>query len=98
MKELFDLKDKLCYYLNRLEVLDMDTKLNVVNDNGEKLTIDVIDIFSPEGDTKEYMLYSVGDDIYASILIEDDNTFALKTIEDEKEMEIVKERISQLVS
>ena len=37
------------------------------------------------------MLYSVGDDIYASILIEDDNTFALKTIEDEKEMEIVKD-------
>lgn len=76
----------------------MDTKLNVVSENGESLSIDVIDIFSSENDDKEYMLYSVGDDIYASILIEDDNTFALKTIEDEKEMEIVKERISQLVS
>lgn len=76
----------------------MDTKLNVVSENGESLSIDVIDIFSSENDDKEYMLYSVGDDIYASILIEDDNTFALKTIEDEKEMKIVKERISQLVS
>lgn len=76
----------------------MDTKLDVVNENGEKLSIDVIDIFSPEGDTKEYMLYSVGDDIYASILIEDDNTFVLKTIEDDNEMEIVKKRITELVS
>lgn len=76
----------------------MDTKLNVVSENGGSLSIDVIDIFSSENDDKEYMLYSVGDDIYASILIEDDNTFALKTIEDEKEMKIVKERISQLVS
>lgn len=76
----------------------MDTKLNVVSENGDNISIDVIDIFSSENDDKEYMLYSVGDDIYASILIEDDNTFALKTIEDEKEMEIVKERISQLIS
>ncbi|MGN1312008.1 MAG: DUF1292 domain-containing protein [Bacilli bacterium] len=76
----------------------MDTKLDVVNENGEKLTVDVIDIFSPEGDTKEYMLYSIGDDIYASILIEDDNTFALKTIEDDNDMEIVKKRITELVS
>lgn len=76
----------------------MDTALNVINENGDKVTIDVIDIFSPEGEDKEYMLYSIGDDIYASILIEDNNTFGLETIKDEKEMEIVKNRISQLVS
>lgn len=76
----------------------MDTELNVINENGDKVTIDVIDIFSPEGEDKEYMLYSIGDDIYASILIEDNNTFGLETIKDEREMEIVKNRISQLVS
>ena len=76
----------------------MDTKLNVTSENGKNLTIDVIDIFSCEGSEKEYILYSIGDDIYASILIEDANSFGLKTIEDEQEMEIVKERINQLVS
>lgn len=76
----------------------MDTKLNVVNENGDKLTIDVIDIFSPEGKEKEYILYSIGDDVYASILVEDETTFGLVTIEDEKEMELVKERINELVS
>ena len=76
----------------------MNTKLNVTSENGKNLTIDVIDIFSCEGSEKEYILYSIGDDIYASILIEDANSFGLKTIEDEQEMEIVKERINQLVS
>ena len=76
----------------------MDTKLNVISESGEGVTIDVIDIFSPKDTEKEYILYTVGDDIYASILIEDDNTFALKTIEDDNEMEIVKKRITELVS
>lgn len=76
----------------------MDTKLDVVNENGDRLTIDVIDIFSPKGEEKEYILYSIGDDIYASILVEDEASFGLLTIENEKEMEFVKERINELVS
>lgn len=76
----------------------MDTKLNVVNENGEWLTIDVIDIFSPENTEKEYILYTIGDDMYASILLEDDSTFALETIQDSREMELVKERINELIS
>ena len=76
----------------------MDTKLNVVNENGEWLTIDVIDIFSPENTEKEYILYTIGDDIYASILLEDDATFSLETIQESYEMELVKERINELIS
>lgn len=76
----------------------MDTKLNVVNENGEWLTIDVIDIFSLENTEKEYILYTIGDDMYASILLEDDSTFALETIQDSREMELVKERINELIS
>ena len=76
----------------------MDTKLNVINENGEGLTIDVIDIFSPENTDKEYILYTIGDDMYASILLEDDSTFALETIQDSREMELVKERINELIS
>lgn len=76
----------------------MDTKLNVINENGEGLTIDVIDIFSPENTEKEYILYTIGDDIYASILLEDDATFSLETIQESYEMELVKERINELIS
>lgn len=75
-----------------------DTKLNVTTETGENIEIDVIDIFSLEGSEKEYILYSIGDDVYASILIEDDNTFELKTIEDENELDIVKKRIEELAS
>ena len=76
----------------------MDTKLDVIRETGDKLSIDVIDIFSKENDDKEYILYSINDDIYASILLEDDTTFELKTIEDESDMNFVKERINELVS
>lgn len=76
----------------------MDTKLDVISETGDKLSIDVIDIFSKENDDKEYILYSINDDIYASILLEDDTTFELKTIEDESDMNFVKERINELVS
>ena len=76
----------------------MDTKLNVVSENGRNISIDVIDIFSNEGSDKEYILYSIGDAIYASILVEDENSFGLKTIEDPNEMKIVTARINELVS
>lgn len=76
----------------------MDTKLNVVNENDEELTIDVIDIFSVDDSEKEYILYTIGEDIYASILEEDDESFSLKTIEDEDEKRLVNERINELIS
>lgn len=75
-----------------------DTKLNVMTETGEDVTIDVIDIFSIDGSDKEYILYSIEDDVYASILIEDESTFNLQTIEDENEMEVVKKRIEELLS
>lgn len=76
----------------------MDTKLNVISETGEELTIDVIDIFSLENIDKEYILYTIGDDMYASILREDEDTFTLETIQDNREIEIVNERINELIS
>ncbi len=75
-----------------------DTKLNVMTETGENITIDVIDIFCIDGSDKEYILYSIEDDVYASILIENETTFNLQTIEDENEMEVVKKRIEELLS
>ena len=58
----------------------MDTKLNVTSETGDKITIDVIDIFNNEKEGKEYILYTIDNDIYASLLEETKDTFMLKTI------------------
>ena len=43
----------MLYFYHRMRgVIKMDTKLNVISENGEGLTIDVIDIFSPENTDK----------------------------------------------
>ena len=78
--------------------MGMDTKLNVVNETGENIEIDVIDIFSRDGEEKEFILYSIGEDVYASILIEDEQSFLLKTIDEDNDMQLVTSRISELVA
>lgn len=76
----------------------MDTKLNVTSETGDKITIDVIDIFNNENEGKEYILYTIDNDIYASLLEETKDTFMLKTITSDEDMELIKKRINELVS
>lgn len=76
----------------------MDTKLNVTSETGDKITIDVIDIFNNEKEGKEYILYTIDNDIYASLLEETIDTFMLKTITSDEDMELIKKRINELVS
>ena len=76
----------------------MDTKLNVTRETGDKITIDVIDIFNNEKEGKEYILYTIDNDIYASLLEETKDTFMLKTITSDEDMELIKKRINELVS
>lgn len=76
----------------------MDTKLNVTSETGDKITIDVIDIFNNEKEGKEYILYTIDNDIYASLLEETKDTFMLKTITSDDDMELIKKRINELVS
>ncbi len=76
----------------------MDTKLNVTSETGDKITIDVIDIFNNEKEGKEYILYTIDNDIYASLLEETKDTFMLKTITSDEDMELIKKRINELVS
>lgn len=75
----------------------MDTKLNVTSETGDKITIDVIDIFNNEKEGKEYILYTIDNDIYASLLEETKDTFMLKTITSDEDMELIKKRINELV-
>ena len=76
----------------------MDTKLNVTSETGDKITIDVIDIFNNEKEGKEYILFTIDNDIYASLLEETKDTFMLKTITSDEDMELIKKRINELVS
>lgn len=76
----------------------MDTKLNVTSETGDKIAIDVIDIFNNEKEGKEYILYTIDNDIYASLLEETKDTFMLKTITSDEDMELIKKRINELVS
>ena len=76
----------------------MDTKLNVTSETGDKIIIDVIDIFNNEKEGKEYILYTIDNDIYASLLEETKDTFMLKTITSDEDMELIKKRINELVS
>ena len=76
----------------------MNTKLNVTSETGDKITIDVIDIFNNEKEGKEYILYTIDNDIYASLLEETKDTFMLKTITSDEDMELIKKRINELVS
>lgn len=75
-----------------------DTKLNVLNENGEYVEIDVIDIFSAEESDKEFIIYSVGEDVYSSVLVENENSFELKLIDDAQDLEAVTKRINELVA
>ena len=75
-----------------------DTTLQVRNEEGKMITIDVIDIFKVDGKETEYIIYAIGSDIYASILYEDDETFELQTIEDKEDYEMVMARIEELTA
>ena len=75
-----------------------NTTLQVRNEDGKMITIDVIDIFKVEGKETEYIIYAIGSDIYASILYEDEETFELQTIEDKEDYEMVMARIEELTA
>ena len=77
---------------------EQDTKLTVLSEDGKEITIDVIDIFNFEDNTTEYILYSIEDNIYASILLEDDNSYTLKTIDNKEDYARVMMRIDELIS
>ena len=79
----------------------MEKELKITTENGEKVTINVIDIFSlDEYPNKEYIAYTknevIGEDIkvYISILDEHEDSFNLLEIEDSEEWELVQEEFN----
>lgn len=74
--------------------------LTVNSENGKKIKLNVIDIIAIEELNKEYIIYTIegenSDNIYASILIEDETTYTIKTIENDEEWEIVQNIINEM--
>ena len=73
-----------------------DNKLTLKNENGVDVSINVFDIVDSEEFDKTFIIYSLVDDsnvLYASILKEDELSFSLNTIIDEKEISFVDELI-----
>jgi len=81
-----------------MENEEINTKLQVYSEDGKLVTIDVIDIFSLEGDDTQYIIYSIDNNIYASILFEDEETFELQTIENKEDYAKVMARIEELTA
>lgn len=73
-----------------------DNKLTLKNEYGADVSINVFDIVDSEEFDKTFIIYSLVDDsnvLYASILKEDELSFSLNTIMDEREINFVDELI-----
>ena len=81
-----------------MENEEMDTKLQVVAENGQTVEIDVIDIFHLEDEETEYIIYSIGESVYASILAADEEGYELKTIENQSDLNKIMARIDELLN
>ena len=74
----------------------LDSKLTIKNENGEDVLINVFDIVDSDEFDKTFIIYSLDNDsntLYASVLKEDELTFSLNTIMEEKEISYVEELI-----
>ena len=81
----------------------MNNVIKVINENGNEIEVEVLDIFSLVGhDDKEYIVYSRGKEVndhvevFVSILRQENNEFYLDTIEDEKEWQEVQKAIDEM--
>ena len=81
----------------------MDKNLTVLDENGNELQVDVLDIFNVEGYDHDYILYTSNKEVdaenieaYVSILVKDDEKYLLTNIEDEAEWNIVQKAIYEM--
>ena len=78
-----------------------DNSLVVTLENGHKLNIRVLDIIDSEKFNKSFILYTIDDDnenIFSSILEENEESYTLKTIDSKEEMDFINSEIDKEVS
>lgn len=76
----------------------MEENMLTVKLNGQDVTITVLDIIEDNENNKKYMIYNPEgtEDVYMSILEEDETTYTLKTIEDEEEAKRLEDYLSSI--
>lgn len=75
---------------------DNSRKLTVTTDDGNQVTINVLDIIDSKEFNKEFIIYLVDgneETVFASILNESEETFSLDTIESDQEIEYINKKI-----
>lgn len=80
---------------------EFDNTLTLKNENGVDVTINVFDIVDSDEFNKTFIIYSLDGDksvLYASILNEEELTYSLDTIIDDKEINFVDELINYFTS
>lgn len=77
-----------------------NNKLIVNGENGNKITLNVIDIIAIKELNKEYIIYTIegdsSDNVYTSIFVEDETSYTIKAIENDEEWEIVQNIINEM--
>lgn len=79
---------------------EFNRKLNLTDENGLPIVINVIDILDENEFNKEFIIYTLeGDDdtIFASVLNEKEDSYSLDAINNDNEINYVNEYIDKLV-
>jgi len=78
----------------------MNDQLVIKNHEGKDQLINVMDIVLDNETGKKYIFYTMDelDDVYAAILIENENSFIIQAITDEEELALVEEILKNQVT
>ena len=77
-----------------------DNKLTISVGNGQKVTIEVLDIIDSYAFDKSFIIYNLegnNNDVYASILNESETSYSLETITDPEELKYINSEIDRVV-
>lgn len=81
----------------------MEDKITVVDENGNRFEVEVLDIFNVEGYDNDYILYTKNIEVdpdnietYVSILKEENDEYTLLNIEDNNEWNTVQRAILEM--
>ena len=80
---------------------DYDNKLILKTEDGNEVTINVLDIIDSNAYGKTFVIYTVqgaDDTVFASILNEGESTYSLETITNENEINYINSEITRFAS
>lgn len=75
--------------------------LKIANQDGKEMEIKVITILKTPDDSKSFLIYTFDDkaenvDIYASVIVEEENSYVLDSITNEEDWKMIQKAIQEL--